>query len=177
MEWNEKLQLIIDYVENHLQRKEYPINNNEAAKMAGCSFGFFQKVFSYMNGISFSEYVRSRKLTLAGYDLKSTDLRIVDISYKYGDNSPTSFTKAFQQFHGVSPKEAREKDMELTVVPKMQIMYKQKYSWKLERKQSLRLIGKSAEISYRNNEHYLKIPEYWSDCQKNGTFSELAPLR
>ena len=52
--------------------------------MAGCSFGFFQKVFSYMNGISFAEYVRSRKLTLAGYDLKSTDLRIVDISYKYG---------------------------------------------------------------------------------------------
>lgn len=138
MEWNEKLQNIIDYVENHLQRIEEPINNDGIAKMAGCSFEFFQKVFSYMNGLSFSEYIRSRKLTLAGYDLKSTDLRIVDISYKYGYNSPTSFTKAFQQFHGVSPKEARDKKVELAVMPKMQIMYKQKYSWKLERKQSLR---------------------------------------
>ena len=173
MEWNEKLQNIIDYVENHLQRIEEPINNDD---IAGCSFDFFQKVFSYMNGFSFSEYIRSRKLTLAGYDLKSTDLRIVDISYKYGYNSPTSFTKAFQQFHGVSPKEARDKKVELAVMPKMQIMYKQKYSWKLERKQSLRLIGKSIKVSYTDNEHFLKIPEFWSACQHNGTYSELISL-
>lgn len=73
MEWNEKLQLIIDYVENHLQRRQEPIEPQEISRIAKCSFGFFQKVFSYMNGISFSEYVRSRKLTLAGYDLKSTN--------------------------------------------------------------------------------------------------------
>ena len=99
MEWDEKLQLIVDYIEKHLQRMQEPINPQEVAKIAGCSFGFFQKVFSYMNGISFSEYVRSRKLTLAGYDLKSTDKKVVDISYQYGYDSPTSFTKAFQQFH------------------------------------------------------------------------------
>ena len=80
MEWNEKLQLIVDYIEKHLQRMQEPINPQEVAEIAGCSFGFFQKVFSYMNGISFSEYVRSRKLTLAGYDLKSTDKKVVDIS-------------------------------------------------------------------------------------------------
>lgn len=176
MEWNEKLQNIIDYAENHLQKKEEPINYNEIAKMAGCSFGFFQKVFSYMNGISFAEYVRSRKLTLAGYDLKSTDLRIVDISYKYGYNSPTSFTKAFHQFHGVSPKEAREKNVELAVMPKMQIADKQKYSWKLEQKPGLRLIGKSIKVSCANNEHYSKIPEFWSDCQRNGIFAKLVSL-
>lgn len=176
MEWDEKLQNIIDYVENHLQRKEEPINKNEIAKMAGCSFEFFQKVFSYMNGISFSEYVRSRKLTLAGYDLKSSNLRIVDMSYKYGYNSPTSFTKAFQQFHGISPKEAREKKTELAVMPKMQITSKQKYSWKLERKQRLRLVGKSVRISCANNEHYVKIPEFWDACKKNGTFSKLVSL-
>lgn len=112
MEWNEKLKKIIDYVEDHLQRREEPIDENVVAEIAGCSFGFFQKVFSYMNGISFSEYIRSRKLTLAGYDLKSTDLKVVDISYKYGYASPTSFTKAFQQFHGVTPKEARDKETE-----------------------------------------------------------------
>ncbi|MFQ7549999.1 MAG: hypothetical protein ACLRMZ_06515 [Blautia marasmi] len=75
MEWNERLQRIIDYVENHLQRKQEPIDQREISVMAGCSFDFFQKVFSYMNGIGFSEYVRFRKLTLAGYDLKSTDKR------------------------------------------------------------------------------------------------------
>ena len=87
---------------------------------------------------------------------------IVDISYKYGYNSPTSFTKAFQQFHGISPKEARVKNIDQAVVPKMQITSKQKYSWKLERKQSLRLVGKGVKISCADNEHYLKIPKFWS---------------
>lgn len=176
MEWNEKLQKIIDYIENHLQRKEEAVDNEEIAKMAGCSFDFFQKVFSYMIGISFAEYVRSRKLTLAGYDLKSTDLRIVDISYKYGYNSPTSFTKAFQQFHGVTPKEAREKNVELAVMPKMQVAEKQKFLWRLERKPSLRLIGKSIKVSCVNNEHYQKVPEFWCDCQKNGSYAKLVSL-
>ncbi len=27
MEWNEKLQIIIDYVEHHLQRKQEPIDS------------------------------------------------------------------------------------------------------------------------------------------------------
>lgn len=176
MEWNDKLQQIIDYVENHLQRTEEPVNHEEIAKIAGCSFDFFQKVFSYMNGISFSEYVRFRKLTLAGYDLKSTSMKIVDISYKYGYDSPTSFTKAFQQFHGSSPKEARKKDVQLRVMPKMQLAGKQQYSWNLERKRSLRLIGKSTRVSCRNGEHYQSIPKFWNDCQKDGIYTALISL-
>lgn len=115
-------------------------------------------------------------MTLAGYDLKSTDMKVIDISYKYGYNSPTSFTKAFQQFHGISPKEAREKDIKLCVMPKMQIAQKQQYTWKIEKKEPLRLIGKCIKISCVNNEHYKKIPEFWSECQKNGIYSTLVSL-
>lgn len=176
MDWNEKLQLIIDYVENHLQRKEEPIDSEEIAKIAECSFGFFQKVFSYMNGISFAEYIRSRKLTLAGYDLKSTDLKVIDISYKYGYDSPTSFAKAFQYFHGVSPRAARNQDVALKVVPKMQIADRQSYSWKLEEKDGFRLVGKSVAVSCENNLHFKKIPEFWSECQRSGIFAKLISM-
>lgn len=176
MEWNEKLQMIIDYVEEHLQREQNPVNTQEIAQIAGCSYGFFQKVFSYMNGMSFSEYVRSRKLTLAGYDLKSTDKKVVDISYQYGYDSPTSFTKAFQQFHGVTPTEARNKDIRLNVMPKMQIMTQQSYSWRLEQKPAFRLIGKKVLVSQKNGAHYTKIPEFWHQCQRDGTFSALIAM-
>lgn len=176
MDWNEKLQLIVNYVEEHLQCMEEPVVKEEISRIAGCSFDFFQKVFSYMNGISFAEYVRSRKLTLAGYDLKSTDMKIVDISYKYGYNSPTSFTKAFQQFHGISPKDSRQEDVKLCVFPKMQPAQKEQYSWKTEKKAAFRLIGKSIKVSCADNEHYKKIPEFWSECQKNGTYAALVSL-
>lgn len=174
MEWNEKLQRIVDYIENHLQRKQEPVNPKEVSEIAGCSFGFFQKVFSYMNGVSFSEYIRSRKLTLAGYDLKSTEKRVVDISYQYGYDSPTSFTKAFQQFHGVTPKEARSRGTKLRVAPKMNILAKQQYFWRLEQKPAFRLMGKS--IRCADGEQYAKIPQFWNDCQENGTFSTLAAM-
>lgn len=176
MEWNEKLQVIIDYVENHLQRKEELIDSEEISKIAECSFAFFQKVFSYMNGISFAEYIRLRKLTLAGYDLKSTNLKVIDIGYKYGYDSPTSFTKAFQLFHGVSPREARNRNVVLKVVPKMQILGRQEYSWKLEQKDGFRLVGKSIIVSCENNVHFKKIPEFWNECQCNGIFAKLISI-
>lgn len=174
MEWNEKLQKIIDYVENHIQREQEPIDQEEISKIAGCSFGFFQKVFSYMNGISFAEYVRLRKLTLASYDLKNKNLRVIDISYQYGYDSPTSFTKAFQQFHGVTPSEARHLNTKLKVVSKMQICNQQQYSWRLELKPAFRLIGK--RFVYCKGEQGEKIPEFWSKCQRDGTFSYLVSL-
>ena len=158
MDWNTKLQDIIDYVENHLQRDQEPIKQEEIAQLAGCSIGFFQKVFSYMYGISFAEYVRSRKLTLAGYDLKSTNLRVIDISYRYGYDSPTSFTKAFQQFHGITPTQARNIDAQLRVIPKMQIALKQRYTWSIKQKPGFRLLGK--KMHYRKGEQYTKIPAF-----------------
>lgn len=174
MDWNEKLQEIIDYVEQHLQREQKPINPQEIARIAGCSIDFFQKVFSYMNGISFADYIRSRKLTLAGYDLKSTKQRVIDISYRYGYDSPTSFTKAFQQFHGISPSEARKIDAKLNIVPRMQMHHKQKYVWRLEQKPSLHFIGKS--IQMEQGEQCNKVPAFWSECQRNGVFADLISL-
>lgn len=176
MEWNEKLQAIIDYVENHLQQREELIDSEEISKIAGCSFGFFQKVFSYMNGISFAEYIRSRKLTLAGYDLKSTDLKVIEVSYKYGYDSPTSFTKAFQLFHGVSPREARKQNVVLKVVPKMQILERCEYSWKLEQKDGFRLVGKTIVVPCKDNLHFKKIPEFWNECLRNGIFAKLISI-
>lgn len=176
MEWNEKLQMIIDYIEDHLQQKEEAIDQSEVANMAECSFDFFQKVFSYMNGIGLSEYIRQRKLTLAGYDLKSTNIRIVDLSYKYGYNSPTSFTKAFQQFHGTTPKAARLHHVSLRVTPKMQVCYRQEYAWNIVEKSAFRLIGNTKQFSCKDGMHYQAIPQFWVESHQNGAFERLASL-
>lgn len=176
MNWSEKLQKIIDYVETHLQRKEEPIDREVISVIAGCSYSFFQKVFSYMNGISFADYIRNRKLTLAGYDLKSSNIKVIDVSYKYGYSSPTSFTKAFQQFHGISPSQAKERNTELKIYPKMKIDIKSEYSWRLERKPSFRLVGKKITVSCNKNEHFIRIPAFWNSCQKDGTISNLISM-
>lgn len=170
MEWNETLQQIIDYVEQHLQRTQEAIDPDEIAKMAGCSYSFFQKVFSYMNQMSFADYVRARKLTLAGYDLKSTKRKVIDIAYQYGYDSPTSFTKAFQQFHGITPKEARQQGIQLHIVPKMQLQKRLQYTWRLEDKPVFTLIGKQKSCSKQTEDPMQWIPAFWNSLQKDGTY-------
>lgn len=176
MEWNEKLQRIINYIEDHLQCREEPINMVEISIIAGCSYGFFQKVFSYMNKISLADYIRYRKLTLAGYDLKSTTMKVIEVSYKYGYDSPTSFTKAFQNFHGVTPTQARQSTISLKVYPKMQLQQKQRYDWKLSHNKALHLVGKSITLSKRDQQLITKIPMFWHTCQRDGSFASLVTL-
>lgn len=141
MEWDEKLHEVIECIEMNLHSKEKPIDENKIAQIAGCSFSFFQKVFSYMNGISMSEYIRLRRMTFAGYDLKGSKIKISDVSSRYGYDSPTAFTKAFRQFHGVSPREARKQEAELQICPRMSASSAQQYAWRIEMREDVWLIG------------------------------------
>jgi AraC family transcriptional regulator len=45
---------------------------------------------------------------LAGEELLTTNAKIIDLSYKYGYDTPEAFTKAFRRQHGVTPSEARK---------------------------------------------------------------------
>ena len=59
-------------------------------------------------GFTVSDYIRQRRLTLAGSELVSSDIKIIDIALKYGYESPDSFSKAFTRFHGVTPTAVRK---------------------------------------------------------------------
>lgn len=104
MEWVERMTATIDYIENHLTDD---IMYDEVAKISCCSMHQFGRVFSYVVGVSLSEYIRRRRLTLAALDLQSSNKKVIDIAIKYGYNSPDAFTRAFVGMHGVTPKVAR----------------------------------------------------------------------
>ena len=67
----------------------------------------FQRVFSILCGFSIGEYIRNRRLSLAGSELATTDAKVIDMALKYGYESPDSFAKAFKQFHGVLPSQVK----------------------------------------------------------------------
>ena len=74
----------LSYIEEHLTED---IDYSKISKIAYCSEYHFKKMFSFLSGISLSEYIRRRKLTLAALDLKDRDLRIIDVAIKYGYGS------------------------------------------------------------------------------------------
>lgn len=111
MDWTQRMNAVMDYVEKNLRGE---ISEQEVARIMGCPYSAFQSSFSQITGISFSEYIRRRKLTLAAYDLQNTNKKIIDIGMKYGYGSADAFRVAFRNLHGVSPSEVRRGVVKLT---------------------------------------------------------------
>ena len=86
MEWLKRLGAAIDYIEENLDRE---ISYDEVARIACCSTYYFQRIFSYVSGVSLSEYIRRRKMTQAAFELQRTDNKVIDVAHKYGYSSPT----------------------------------------------------------------------------------------
>ena len=76
MEWLKNLSNAIEYIESHLDTE---ISYEEAARIACCSTYYFQRLFSYVAGISLSEYIRKRRMSQAAFELQRTDKKVLDI--------------------------------------------------------------------------------------------------
>lgn len=106
----------LNYIEENLDGE---IDLKEVSRRALCSEYHFQRMFSFLAGVPLSEYIRRRRLTLAAFELNNSSTRIIDIAIKYGYNSPDSFSRAFQNLHGVKPSEARNSGRSLKAYPRM----------------------------------------------------------
>lgn len=104
----------VEYIETHLCDK---IDMSKLSEITLYPTDSFKRFFSYMTGMTISEYVRKRRLTLAAYELQSTNKKVIDVAVKYGYNSADSFSKAFIKQHDVLPTEARKSNTTLKVYP------------------------------------------------------------
>lgn len=167
MEWTDAVQRAIQFIEEHITED---ISAEEVAKQVHISSFYFQKGFRMLCGYSVTEYIRNRRLSLAGGDLATTDKRVIDVAMKYGYDSPDSFTKAFTRFHGVSPAMVRrENTMIKTFAPlKLEISLKGGYlmNYKIVEKESFLVLGVSRTFDYENCKQ--EIPRFWEEHYKKG---------
>lgn len=104
MDWITGMQKAIDYIEANLTEE---IDYEKVAAESFSSSYHFQRVFSILCGYTLGEYIRLRRLSLAGAELANGKEKVIDIALKYGYDNPDSFAKAFQKFHGITPSQAR----------------------------------------------------------------------
>lgn len=105
MDWITSIQQTVDYIEDHMGEE---LDANRLAEKVYISQFYFQKIFTILCGCTVSEYIRDRRMTVAGYEVIDTEYSILDIALKYGYDSHESFTRAFTRFHGVTPSDARK---------------------------------------------------------------------
>lgn len=142
MDWLKAIENAIAYIEENLTEE---INYDEIAKQGFSSKFHFQRVFGILCGYTLGEYIRFRRLTMAGKELNQTDIRVIDAAIKYGYDSPDSFAKAFTKFHGITPSAARESGAKLNSFSRLSIKITLEggntMNYRIEKKEALKLLG------------------------------------
>lgn len=142
MDWVKGVQQAIDYVETHITEE---LKMEEVAAECFSSPYHFQRVFSILCGYTLGEYIRYRRLTLAGRELQETSGKVIDIALKYGYESPDSFARAFVRFHGITPSEARKKGAALQAFSPLSVKIilegGEKMQYRLEDREAMVFIG------------------------------------
>jgi AraC family transcriptional regulator len=150
------------YIEDNLTNE---IDFKEVARLALCSEYHFKRMFSFLAGISLSDYIRCRRLTLAAFELKNSNTKVIDVAIKYGYNSPDSFARAFQNLHGITPSEARSTSHSLKAYSPMtfqlSIQGGNEMNYRIEEKDSFRIIGITKRVPIVFNGVNEEIASMW----------------
>ncbi|MCI9613228.1 MAG: AraC family transcriptional regulator [Eubacterium sp.] len=177
MEWIERLNHAIDYIEKHLTTE---IDYEQLGRIACCSSYHFQRMFTYMAGIPLSEYIRRRKMSLAAVDLQGKNMKIIDVAGKYGYQSPTAFNRAFQSVHGIAPSAVKNEGVSIKSFPpilfKITVKGAEEMNYRIETKDAFRIAGVSVPLHKDIEKNFTVIPAKWQEVSANGTLQKLLPM-
>ncbi|MFJ3929185.1 MULTISPECIES: helix-turn-helix domain-containing protein [unclassified Streptomyces] len=112
----ERLNEAMEHIERRLTGT---VDAAELARVAMTSEHHFRRLFSALAGMPLSEYVRRRRLTLAGAEVLDGRRTLLEIAVRHGYGSGEAFARAFRAMHGVGPGEARREGAPLRAQPRM----------------------------------------------------------
>lgn len=177
MDWIIGIQNAIDYIEAHITET---LSYEDIAKQSACSGFYFQRIFGVLCGLSLGDYIRNRRLTLAGIELSHNNTKVIDIALKYGYQSPESFSRAFYKFHGITPSEAKKDGSNLKSYSKLSVQIILKggsiMDYKIVKKDAFKVVEKVETHSIVDSENKNTIPDFWTRSHADGTVKTLIDL-
>jgi AraC family transcriptional regulator len=174
MDWITGIQRALDYTEAHLTGE---VDYEEAAREACSSAFHFQRMFTMLCGFTLGDYIRMRRLAIAAEDLMRTDDKVIDIAYRYGYDTPESFSRAFTRFHGVTPTQARHggsvKSFSRLSV-KLILSGGTTMDYRIEKKDAFKLICKKKQVTKSQGDTATAdISAFWNEVGADGTMDKI----
>lgn len=174
MNWIKGLQRTIDYMEEHITE---PIDYKKIACEMNVSEFYFQRIFTMICGFTPSEYIRNRRLTLAGSELLSTDNKVIDIALKYGYDTPEGFARAFTRFHGVTPNIVRKGDVSIKSFVPLRVSISLKggssMNYRIVEKEAFKVLERVEVHQIITEENKYEISDFWDRAKADGTIQIL----
>ncbi len=177
MEWIDRLNRAIDYIEENLTGQ---VDYEQLGKIACCSAYHFQRMFAYMAGVPLSEYIRLRRMSLAAVDLQGGDEKVIDIALRYGYSSPTAFNRAFQAVHGIAPSLVKNGGVSVKSFPPLTFTITvngaAEMNYRIEEKEAFRIVGISHPLQTEIEQNFAIVPSMWEKAASDGTLQKLAGM-
>ncbi|MFJ9853767.1 GyrI-like domain-containing protein [Streptomyces sp. NPDC101150] len=143
----ERLNQAMEHIEGRLDQG---IETPELARIAMTSEYHFRRMFSALAGLPLSEYIRRRRLTVAGAEVLAGERTLLEIAVRYGYGSGEAFARAFRTMHGVGPGEARRTGAALHSQPRMSfrliIEGSSTMRYRVVEKEEFHVVGKKARV-------------------------------
>ena len=174
MNWIQGIQRAIDYVEANITED---VELEDVAKQAYSSSFHFQRVFGILCGFTLGDYIRMRRLSLAGEELSKGTAKIIDVAMKYGYDTPESFSRAFTRFHGISPSEARRGGNVKIFTPlsvKLTLTGGSKMNYRIEKREAFQVVCKRKRVEKPLSASGTPdITAMWKEYGTDGTMKRL----
>lgn len=171
-----KFEKLIKYIEEHLTQK---IDYNELAKILAVSEQSMQRIFVLITGMSLSEYIRKRRLSKAYEELKSSEIKIIDLAIKYQCKSETSFSRNFRNMFNITPSKCRRSDdnfIQFPVYQFNQINKPFKYSYKIEEFAKMNIYAYKTTYTKTKEDFLYKIRVLYQNLKDRGLFEKIVDL-
>jgi Uncharacterized protein conserved in bacteria len=166
MDWVEGMSAALDCIEANLEEE---LDIARVARCACVSPFYFQRAFAILCGYTVGEYVRRRRLSLAGGELLASEVKIIELAFKYGYDSPDSFTRAFTRFHGVTPTAVRRDGAAVKSFAPLRIKLILEggtiMEYKIVQKEAFTVMGVTRR--FINETAYAEIPKFWDEHNKS----------
>ena len=160
--WIIGFQESIDYIEQNLTET---LDVEEIAGKAALSPFYYQRIFGALCNMTVGDYIRARRMTLAAQELAGSGSKVIDVALRYGYDSPDSFAKAFQRFHGVTPSQAREKGIPLRSLAPLHIKITLEggsmLDYRIVEKAPFTVVG--VKRRFDTETCYQEIPKFWDE--------------
>ena len=165
--WIEGFLETIDFIEANLTED---LDIEVIAGKAALSPFYYQRIFGALCGMTVGEYIRARRMTLAAQELMRKDIKVIDVAVKYGYDSPDSFAKAFQKFHGITPSQAREPGATLRSFAPMHIKITMEggsmMDYRIVEKAQFTIVG--VKRRFNSDTSYQEVPKFWDEWLAQG---------
>ena len=167
----DSLNKMIEYIEKNIDNE---INYSELSKITNINIFILEKIFMFLTNMTIIEYIKKRRLSKAFEEIRNTDLKIIDIAFKYQYNSAPSFNRAFKKLFNITPTECRNGLGKYKIIPIVNFEYiKNDYNFDYEIKTLDAISLYCYHITAKNHSDLLyKIRQLYKKVKINGYYKK-----